>query len=98
MESNRGKQVLNLEIFRMNMKTMVSFGFPLDHEELYRHSSNNYVTYASISFIGETCLTSIAWRAWPARAIILLKKNNNNIINNNNNIIINNNNNNNDNN
>ena len=86
----------------MNMKTMVSFGFPLDHEELYRHSSNNYVTYASISFIGEACLTSIAWRAWPARAIILLKKDNNNIINNNNNnnnIIINNNdNNNNDNN
>lgn len=78
------------------MKTMVSFGFPLDHEELYRHSSNNYVTYASISFIGKACLTSIAWRAWPARAIILLKKkNNSNIINNNNNNIINNNDNNN---
>ena len=64
----------------MNIKTMVSLGFRIDHEELYRHSSNNYVTYASISFIGKACLTSIAWRAWPARAIILLKKkyNNNN--------------------
>ena len=80
------------------MKTMVSFGFPIDHEELYRHSSNNYVTYASISFIGKACLTSIAWRAWPARAIILLKKNNNNVINNDNNIINNNDNNNNKNN
>ena len=81
------------------MKTMVSFGFPLDHEELYRHSSNIdmlYDIYASISFIGKACLTSIAWRARPARAIILLKKkNNSNIINNNNNNIINNNDNNN---
>ena len=51
------------------MKTMVSFGFPIDHEELYRHSSNNYVTYESISFIGKACLTSIAWRAWPARSV-----------------------------
>ena len=70
------------------MKTMVSFGFPLDHEELYRHSSNIdmlYDIYASISFIGKACLTSIAWRARPARAIILLKKNNNNVINNNDN-------------
>ena len=44
----------------MNIKTMVSLGFRIDHEELYRHSSNNYVTYASISFIGKACLTSIA--------------------------------------
>ena len=69
----------------MNIKTMVSFGFRIDHEELYRHCSNNYVTYASISFIGKACLTSIAWRAWPARAIILLKKTYNNNNNNTNN-------------
>ena len=58
----------------MNIKTMISFGVRIEYEGLCIHSSNNYVTYASISFIGKACLTSIAWRAWPARAIILFKK------------------------